>query len=134
MKPLPFTGLYGINKASLDKYAFSLLMEAQLKGIYVSVIRPGAVKTEMLDKSTSELNAFVESTKLYKTNAPRFKNIVDSVETKSINADKIAHLVFYILERKKPRFAYSINNNFFLKLSKICHWRLEKFLIRKILK
>lgn len=133
IKPLPFTGLYGITKASLDKYAFSLLMEAQLKGIHVSVIRPGAVKTKMLDKSTSELNTFAANTKLYKTNATRFKNIVDSVETKAIEGDKIAHLVLYILERKKPRFAYSINTNFYLKLSNICPWRLEKYIIRKIL-
>lgn len=42
--PLPFTGIYAVTKAALDKYAYSLAMELQLLGINVSVIRAGAVK------------------------------------------------------------------------------------------
>ena len=53
LAPLPFTGLYAITKSSLDKYAYSLRMELQLLGITVSVLRPGAVKTDMLSVSTN---------------------------------------------------------------------------------
>lgn len=134
LKPLPFTGLYGITKSTLDKYAYSLLMEVQMKGISVSVMRPGAVKTKMLKTSVSELDAFVSNTKLYDTNARHFKRIVDSVETKAVPPEKIAEKVIRILEKKKPKFSYRINNNFLLKLTSLCPERLERYIIKKILK
>lgn len=133
LKQLPFTGLYGITKSALDNYAFSLSMELQLKGINVSVLRPGAVKTNMLNTSTTGLENFVNNTKLYKTNATRFRKIVDSVETKAVEPERIADKILSILKKKKPRFAYTINNNFFLTLTRICPGILEKFIIRKIL-
>ncbi|MGM9644444.1 MAG: SDR family oxidoreductase, partial [Eubacteriales bacterium] len=52
LDPLPFTGLYAITKSAVEKYAYSLRMELNLHGISVSVIRPGAVKTDMLGVST----------------------------------------------------------------------------------
>ena len=58
LDPLPFTGLYAITKGALDKYSYSLAMELALLDINVSVIRPGAVKTEMLNVSTNELDEF----------------------------------------------------------------------------
>ena len=66
LDPLPFTGLYAVTKSALDKYAYSLRMELQLLGISVSVLRAGAVKTDMLGVSTSALDVFCEKTKLYK--------------------------------------------------------------------
>lgn len=133
IKQLPFTGLYGITKTSLDSYAFSLSMELQLKGIKVSVLRPGAVKTDMLGASTTALEKFCESTKVYTTNARRFRKIVDSVETKAVGPEKIADKVIKILKKKNPRFAYSINRNFLLKLTRLCPERLEKYIVKKIL-
>ena len=65
LQPLPFTGVYAVTKSALDKYAYSLRMEAQLLGIHVSVLRAGAVDTGMIDKSTRELDAFCENTKSY---------------------------------------------------------------------
>lgn len=133
LKPLPFTGLYAVTKASLDKYAFSLLMELQLKKIFVSVLRPGAVKTRMIDKSTSDLEKFCTNTKLYNTNAKHFRKIVDSVEAKSISPEELAEKAMKIIESKNPRFDYSINSNFLLKLTRICPKRLEAAIVKKIL-
>ena len=80
LDPLPFTGIYAITKAALDKYAYSLAMELQLRGIKVSVLRAGAVETGMLGASTTALDRFCENTKLYSCNAKRFKGIVERVE------------------------------------------------------
>ena len=52
LDPLPFTGIYAVTKAALDKYAYSLAMELQLLDISVSVLRAGAVTTDMLGVST----------------------------------------------------------------------------------
>ena len=71
LDPLPFTGIYAVTKAALDKYAYSLRMELQLLGITVSVIRAGAVKTGMLGASTDALDRFTASLTAWKQNASR---------------------------------------------------------------
>ena len=111
LDPLPFTGIYAITKSALDKYAYSLRMELQLKDIKVSVLRAGAVATGMLGTSTAALDRFCRNTQLYSCNAERFKQIVDSVESRNISPDKIAVKVTQILKKRSPKFAYSINRN-----------------------
>ena len=134
LDPLPFTGLYAVTKSALDKYAYSLRMELQLLGIHVSVLRAGAVQTDMLGASTCALEAFCEHTKLYRCNAARFRQIVDSVEARSIPPEKIAEKVGAILRKKHPAFAYGINRNGLLLLLNVCPKRLQCFAIRKILR
>lgn len=134
LDPLPFTGIYAITKSALDKYAYSLCMELQLIRISVSVIRAGAVKTEMLGVSTNALDRFCNKTSLYKCNAARFKKIVDSVEAKSVSAEKIADKTFKILEKKNPAFIYNINRNPLLRLLDFFPKRLQLWIIRQVLK
>lgn len=134
LDPLPFTGIYAVSKAALDRYAYSLRMELQLLGTDVSVIRAGAVKTDMLGESTDALSAFCAKTELYSCNAERFRRIVDSVEAKSVSPEKIASKVLKILKKKHPSFAYRINGNPWLKLYGILPKRLQLFAIRLILR
>lgn len=134
VKPLPFTGIYAISKTALDCYAYSLKMELQLLGIHVSVIRAGAIQTDMLGASTRALDQFCEQTKLYSCNAEKFHQIVDKVEAKCVSPEQIAKLVHKILKKKKPKFAYSINRNFLLKLFHILPMKMQFWAIRKVLK
>ena len=134
LDPLPFTGIYAVSKAALDKYAYSLAMEVQLLGIKVSVLRAGAVATNMLGVSTSALDKFCENTQLYKCNANLFKQIVDNVEAKHIEPSKIAKKINKILQKKKPAFAYSINRNPLLLLLNALPKRFQLWVIGKILK
>jgi len=132
--PLPFTGIYAVTKAALDKYAYSLRMELQLLGISVSVIRAGAVETDMLGASTDALDRFCEKTELYSCNAERFRKIVNRVEARCIPPRKLAERVLKILGKRKPKFAYSINRNPLLRLLDILPVRMQMWIIRKILK
>ena len=134
LDPLPFTGIYAVTKAALDKYAYSLRMELQLKGIKVSVLRAGAVKTDMLGVSTSALDRFCENTKLYKCNADRFKAIVESVEARSIPPEKISKKILGILTKKSPKFAYKINRNPLLLLLSVLPKSLQFWVIKQVLK
>jgi NAD(P)-dependent dehydrogenase (short-subunit alcohol dehydrogenase family) len=134
LDPLPFTGIYAVTKAALDKYAYSLRMELQLLGISVSVLRAGAVKTRMLNVSTDALDRFCENTTLYSCNAKRFKRIVDRVEAKCIPPEKIAAKALKILGKRSPKFAYAINRNPLLCLLNILPKRLQLWAIRKVLK
>lgn len=133
LDPLPFTGIYAVTKAALDKYAFSLSMELQLLGIKVSVLRAGAVETNMLGVSTSELDRFCASTKLYACNAKRFKAIVNKVEARCIPAKKLANKVLRILKKKQPAFAYSINRNPLLVLLNCLPKRMQLWVIKWVL-
>lgn len=134
LNPLPFTGIYAVTKSALDKYAHSIRMELQLLDISVSVLRAGAVNTEMLGVSTSQLSGFCGKTKLYKCNADKFRNIVDSVEARSISTEKLAGKMVNILECKKPKMVYSINRNPLLRLLNILPKSWQFAIIKKILK
>lgn len=134
LDPLPFTGIYAVTKGALDKYAYSLRMEVQLLGIYVSVIRAGAVNTGMLGVSTDSLDRFCANTKLYSCNAERFKNIVERVEAKCIPPEKIAQKALKILNEKNPRFIYNINRNPLLLLLNALPKILQLRIIKQVLK
>ena len=134
LDPLPFTGIYAITKAALDKYAYSLRMELQLLGISVSVLRAGAVDTGMIGASTAALDAFCERTSRYSCNAERFKRIVNGVEARRINPRKIAEKTLKILTKSKPSFTYSINRNPLLLILNALPKRLQLWIIRGILK
>lgn len=103
-------------------------------GIYVSVIRAGAVNTGMLGVSTSCLDRFCANTKLYTCNAERFKNIVDKVEARCIPPEKIAEKMVKILKEKNPKFAYSINRNPLLLLLNAMPKRFQLWAIKQVLK
>ena len=134
LNPLPFTGIYAVTKTALDSYARSLQMELQLLGISVSVLRPGAVKTDMLGASTTALDRFCENTKLYKCNADRFKKIVNGVETRNISCEKLAKKTLKIVNAKRPKLVYKINRNPLLLLLNALPKRLQSKIIKAILK
>lgn len=116
LDPLPFNGIYGITKSALEKYAFSLRMELNLRGVAVSIIRPGAVKTGLLGASNVAIDRFRENTKLYNTNAEKFRKIVDSVQSRNVAPEKIADLALKALTQKHPQYIYNINRNPLLKI------------------
>ena len=134
LNPLPFTGIYAVTKAALDKYAFSLHMELQLLGYHVIILRPGAVNTDMLPKSVKALDSFCSDTRLYPGNAARFHQIVDRIESRSIDPSRIASLVMNVLHARHPRFIYSINRNPLLVLMNLLPVMLQCRIIRKLLK
>lgn len=133
LDPLPFTGIYAVTKAAVEKYAYSLRMEMNLLGIHVSVIRPGATRTPLLGDSTSALDKFVENTKIYKTNSVRFKRIVDSVESKNVEPKVIGEVAYRIIKAKVPRYVYNINRNPLLLILNALPQRLQNFIIKLIL-
>ena len=134
LDPLPFTGIYAVTKAALDKYASSLRMELQLLGIRVIVLRPGAVDTKLLDVSTKRLEDFVRNTAWYAPNAVRFRQVVDRVEARKIPPERIAELTERALRCEHPRDVYTINRNPLLLLLNALPNRLQREIIRVVLK
>ena len=133
LSPLPFTGIYGITKTALEKYAFSLRMELQLLNISVSVLRPGAVKTGLLSDSTAELEKFCGNTKIYTYNAEKFKKIVNDVEAKNVSPEKIAKTAMRALTSRRPKYVYNINRNPLLRLLNLLPAKCQTKIIGRIL-
>lgn len=133
LDPLPFTGIYGITKTAVEKYAFSLRMELQLLGHRVCVLRPGAVKTPLLDVSTEKLDRFCEKTTHYRCNAERFRKIVNSVEAKGVSPEKIAKIDEKLITAKHPPYIRSCNRNIGLRLLNVLPAHLQTAIIRRIL-
>ena len=134
LDPLPFTGIYGVTKSTIEKYAYSLRMELQLLDYQVVLIRPGAIDTGLIDISLDKLNKFTDTTTLYQTNSKKFKEIVDSVENKKIPPVKVANLIYKVSNKKKPKYVYNINRNFSLRLLNAMPKRFQNWIIKKILK
>ena len=134
LNPLPFTGLYGITKSALEKYAFSLRMEVSLLGMHVSIIRPGAVKTQLLDDTMANINAFCDNTELYKENSRKFLGIVNAVESKHVKPERVAKLVAKAVCAKNPRYVYNLNRNLGLRLLSILPHRMQVGIITGLLK
>ena len=131
--PLPFTGLYGITKATLEKYAYSLRMELQLLEYQVIVIRPGAVETSFIEMSARSIEEFSNNTVMYHHIAERYKKVVNGIESKTIKTNKIANLVYKISNKKKPKYVYKINRNKLLLLMNLLPKRFQNWVIKKIL-
>ena len=134
LDPLPFTGVYAVTKGALDRYAYSLCMELQLLDISVSVLRAGAVDTGMLGASTDALERFCEKTENYTCNADRFRKIVAGVEARCVSPRRIAQKAVGIMEKRKPRFVYSINRNPLLLILNRLPKRMQLWAIRTVLR
>ena len=133
LDPLPFTGIYAVTKAALDKYASALRMELQLLGHPVIVLRPGAVETPLLPESLRRLEQFCSGTKLYPLPGERFRRIVERTETRSIAPEALAALAAKALKAKRPRLTYSVNRNPLLLLLSALPQRLQLRIIKRIL-
>ena len=133
LDPLPFTGIYAITKAAVEKYAYSLRMELQLLGHKVIVVRPGAVRTDLLPGSVRSLDSFCDSTELYRFNAQRFRRIVNRVETRSVSPEKLARRVCRALKARRPKLVYNINRNPLLRILNSLPDRWQLAIIKGIL-
>lgn len=133
LQPLPFTGVYAVTKTAVDRYAAALRMELQLLGHRVIVLRPGAVRTGLLDVSTEKLRRFCEGTRLYGVNAARFRGIVERVEARAVAPEALAAVVCRALAAGRPRLTYYINRNPLLLLLNALPARAQLRIIRRVL-
>ena len=133
LDPLPFTGIYAISKAALDRYAYSLRMELQLLDYQVVVVRPGAVDTGLLNVSTERLKKFTESTTHYDYNAKKFNEVVNKDEARKIPPEKVGRLMGKIVGKKRPKYVYHINRNPLLRMLNILPRRWQNIIIKRTL-
>ena len=134
LDPLPFNGIYSLTKSTIEHYAVSLRQELNLINIKVIILRPGAIQTSLLNDSIKSVERLEKETKLYHSNASKFKSIVEKNESKTIEPIKISKIVFKILKKKNPKLLYKTNINKKLVLLSILPKRLQLKIIKNLLK
>jgi NAD(P)-dependent dehydrogenase (short-subunit alcohol dehydrogenase family) len=119
-----------ISKASLEAYCRVARQELALKGIRLSVIRPGAIRTPLLnwmDNPVDDRKYPVYTNELKKSWAQSVK-MVGRVTT----PDKVAGIILKASESRRPKRIYRINNSVLLRfIALLPDCLTEKIIIRK---
>jgi NAD(P)-dependent dehydrogenase (short-subunit alcohol dehydrogenase family) len=104
---------YMISKAALEAYCHTARQELGLKGVSLTVIRPGAINTPLLDWMRSV--EFAEKFPLYKVEVINtWEKSLKMVGTIS-PPRKIAEVIFKAASARKPKMVYLVNNSRLLR-------------------
>jgi NAD(P)-dependent dehydrogenase (short-subunit alcohol dehydrogenase family) len=123
---VPFMA-YPISKNALERYAKVLRQELRFRGIDVVVVRPGAIRTGLL-QNVSSIGYPVKDPGLEKA----FRKFAESAPKeikKILDAEEVAGFVFRISQIPHPRNVYRINNSLMLRIVSLLPFSLTEKLI-----
>jgi NAD(P)-dependent dehydrogenase (short-subunit alcohol dehydrogenase family) len=127
---------YPISKLALEGYAKTIRQELKFFGIDVVIIRPGAIRTRLLDNVTQlkstvgSQNPALDSWQLtvqmrkFAEDAP--KNI-----GKVLDPAGVAEFIFKVSQKSNPRAVYKINNSLQLKIAALLPFGLVEKMVRR---
>lgn len=110
---LPFGGPYGSSKSAITSITDALRTEIHDSGIFVSVLEPGAIKTDILHKSKERWEKIVsgltqEQSQRYQTSIIKTFQTSEKAFLNAMTPDDFALQIKNILENKKPKPRYAI--------------------------
>jgi NAD(P)-dependent dehydrogenase (short-subunit alcohol dehydrogenase family) len=124
---------YMISKAALEAYCKTARQELALKGVKLTVIRPGAMQTPLLNWMKSTGNT--EKYPVYKKEYILSHNQSVKMVGKVISPEKVARIISRAASISNPKRIYRINNSMMLNivsllpvalLDKIVLWTFKK--------
>lgn len=129
---------YPISKNALERYAKVLRQELKFHGIDVVVIRPGAIRTGLLE-NVMKLKLAVGSQQSAVTGEPwllqkqfeKFAGMAPENIGKVLGPEVAASFVYQVSQNANPRAVYKINNNFMLKIMALLPFSLIEKLVKK---
>ncbi|UJG39923.1 MAG: SDR family oxidoreductase [Candidatus Heimdallarchaeum aukensis] len=105
----PFSGPYSMTKYAIESFSDALRRELMFVGVKVSTIQPGAVKTNLLDKTP---NYYAESeSSLFSRQIKRIHELSSAEWKRATDPYTIAKLVYKVMHTKNPKPRYKIKNN-----------------------
>jgi NAD(P)-dependent dehydrogenase (short-subunit alcohol dehydrogenase family) len=136
---LPFMP-YPLTKKALESYAKALRQELRFCRIDVVIIRPGAIRTRIIENLLNIRYPFLaESAGTAATcdemrNAfRRFAETVPGEVGKTVTVEKVASLIYRVSGIRNPAPVYRINNSLRLRLAAYIPFSVvEKFVFRKL--
>ena len=100
---------YASSKVALESLSIAMRQELGLHGVKLILIRPGAMKTSLLNEVGGLEN--LNENSVYKKEFIKFTEIAQKEVGRIIEPSKVAKLVMKALTAKKPKLVYSINKN-----------------------
>lgn len=106
---VPSAAAYGASKAALIHFLESMRFDVEGRGIAVTIVNPGFVKTPLTDKNEFKMPFMIDS-------------------------DKAARIICRGIERKKHEITFPIPFNWFIKFLRILPMPIYAIIMRKIWK
>ncbi len=129
--PAPFQP-YAVSKQALEAVYRAIKTELSLKGIRCILIRPGAIKTKILEEALRPDRRLTDS--IFDKEFSAFVKTVPAYIGKTAEPAGVAALVLKAATSKRPKAVYNINHNPAVKLLSLLPSRLKHFLITRKLK
>lgn len=115
----PIAGWYSASKHALEALSDSLRAEIKRFGIKVSLIEPGAVKTDFFDVAMKRLED-VEHHEAYSKQVNNFKKLFTSMYDNAPGPEMVADTIVKAIDSKNPKTRYAVGNaKFEILLSRI---------------
>lgn len=123
---------YPLTKNLVEGYAKTLRIELSFAGIDVVIVRPGAIKTRLLEM-VSNLNQ-VDERWIMKKQFRRFAKSASKEIGKTITPEQAACFIFKVSLVPHPAAVYKLNNMLQLRMAAgLPFWLFEKIIYRKLL-
>jgi NAD(P)-dependent dehydrogenase (short-subunit alcohol dehydrogenase family) len=122
---------YPLTKNALERYAKTLRQELKFHGIDVFVVRPGAIRTSLLESVIS----LHQVTKHWILNAQMQKFAEDAPKNigKVLQPEEVARFIYKISQKSNPKAVFKINNSLQLKIAAMLPFTLlEKVILKKL--
>lgn len=128
---LPYRGFYIASKFATEGFSESLSMELQQFGIWVSLVQPGDMKTNIND---NRLEIETQPESAYHLNYQHTRKVIRESVNKGQDPIAVAKCVAKIIGQKKPAFRYRVGlpfEHFTLMVKRTIPFRwFEKIVLR----
>ena len=123
---------YAASKIAQEALSVSLRNELALKGVKLSIIRPGAINTPFL----ADLNNMTEriGDSIYKDHLQKFASKAPKEIHNITSPEKVAAVIMKALLKKKPKRYYRVNNNPKLRIAQLLPHRWKDYFMQKMIK
>ena len=131
---------YPISKNMLERYAKVLRQELRFHGVDVVVIRPGAIRTRLLEnvvklesRVRSQESAVPGKQWLLQRYFLKFAEMAPKNIGKILEPEEVAAFIFQVSQKPNPKAVYRINNNPQLRIIRLVPFGIfEKLVFRQL--
>ena len=122
---------YAASKIAQEALSVSMRNELALKGVHLSILRPGAINTPFLHDLEAMKGRIGDS--IYREYLLRFSEQAPKQIRHITSPEKVSAVVVKILKTRKPRRYYHVNNNPMLRIAERMPERWTDYFMRKLL-
>jgi NAD(P)-dependent dehydrogenase (short-subunit alcohol dehydrogenase family) len=119
---------YPLSKMAVEGYAKVLRQELRFIGIDVVIVRPGAIRTGLLENVRTLAPAV--SSKEFAAQMRKFAEGAPKNIGKIFQPEEVSAFIYQVAQKSNPKAVYKINNSLQLKIAALLPFKLVEKLIR----